>query len=46
MNDLEEARAYFANDRYATEATGIVIEEVGEHYARCSLKLDERHLGT
>ena len=44
MSDLEEARAFFANDRYASEATGIVIEEVGEHYARCSLKLDERHL--
>ena len=44
MSDLEEARAFFANDRYASEATGIVIEEVGEHYARCSLKLDGRHL--
>ena len=44
MSDLEEARAYFANDRYATEATGIVIEEVAEHYAKCSLKLDARHL--
>lgn len=44
MSNLEEARAYFANDRYATEATGIVIEEVGEHHAKCSLKLDERHL--
>ncbi|MBQ6519645.1 MAG: PaaI family thioesterase [Anaerolineaceae bacterium] len=44
MTELEEARTYFANDKYATEATGVVIEAVGEHYAKCSLKLDERHL--
>ena len=44
MTDLEEARAFFAKDRYATEVTGIVIEDVGEHYAKCSLKLDGRHL--
>ena len=43
MTDLEEARAFFAKDIYATEATGIVIEAVGEHYAKCSLKLDSRH---
>ena len=43
MNELEEARAYFAHDRYATETTGVVIEAVGEHYAKCSLKLDDRH---
>ena len=44
MTDLEEARKFFANDRYATEATGIVIEEVGSHYAKCSLKIDDRHM--
>ena len=44
MSDLEEARAFFAKDRYATEVTGIVIEDVGEHYAKCSLQLDGRHL--
>ena len=44
MTDLEEARAFFANDKYAIEVTGIVIEAVGEHYAKCSLKLDNRHL--
>ena len=44
MSDLDEARTYFANDRYATEVTGIVLEEVREHYAKCSLKLDERHM--
>lgn len=44
MTDLEEARAFFANDKYASEVTGVVIEAVGEHYAKCSLKLDPRHL--
>ena len=44
MTDLEEARAFFSKDRYASEVTGVVIEAVGEHYAKCSLKIDERHL--
>ena len=44
MSDLDEARVFTAKDRYATEVTGIVLEEVGEHYAKCSLKLDERHI--
>ncbi len=43
MTDLEKAREFFKNDRYATEATGIVIDAVGEKYAKCSLKLDGRH---
>ena len=44
MNEyLEEARAFFANDKYATDATGCVIDEVGENYARCSLTLEPRH---
>ncbi len=44
MTDLEKAREFFKDDRYATEATGIVIEEVKEHYAKCSLKLEGKHL--
>lgn len=43
MTDLEEAREFFIKDRYAMVTTGIEIEEVGERYAKCSLKLDERH---
>ena len=43
MTDLEKARAYFKNDKFATEATGIVITDVGEHYAKVELDLDERH---
>ncbi|MCR5234654.1 MAG: PaaI family thioesterase [Lachnospiraceae bacterium] len=28
---------------YATELTGICIDEIGEDYAKCSLKLTEKH---
>ena len=37
MTDLERARAFFAADRYATEATGIDIIEVSKGYAKCRL---------
>lgn len=43
MGTLEEARKYFANDRYATEATGIIIDSIGQDTARCSLVLEDRH---
>ncbi len=43
MTDLEEARAMFLKDTYAMVTTGIEIDAVGEKYAKCSLKLDERH---
>ena len=44
MSKLDEARAFFARDRFATKATGIEIDEIGENYAKCSLKLTENHL--
>ena len=43
MTKLEEAREFFAKDKYATEATGIEIEEIGKNYAKCSLKLTDIH---
>ncbi len=43
MGKLEEARQIFAADRYATDASGIVIEEVGQDYAKCSMKLTDIH---
>ena len=43
MSDLEKAREFFGQDFYATKATGIVIEEVGEHYARCSFEITRNH---
>ncbi|MBQ3079588.1 MAG: PaaI family thioesterase [Clostridia bacterium] len=44
MTELQEAREFFSNDRFATKQTGIVIEEVGENYARCSMRITENHL--
>ncbi len=41
---LEEAREKFKADYFATEATGIVIEEVGVDFAKCSLKLEKKHM--
>ena len=43
MTDLEEARAFFQGDRYAVEATGCVIDAVGEKFSQCSLTLEPRH---
>ncbi len=40
--NIEAIREQFSKDRFATE-NGAYIDEVGEHYAKCSLKLDSRH---
>lgn len=40
---LEEAREFFAQDRYATKATGIVIDEIGDRYSKVSLQLQDHH---
>lgn len=40
---LEEARAFFSKDAYAAMA-GCEIEEIGEHYAKCSMPVDARHM--
>lgn len=42
MMSIEEARQFFADDRFATE-NGAVIDEIGDHCAKCSLTLDSRH---
>ncbi|MBQ4059310.1 MAG: PaaI family thioesterase [Lachnospiraceae bacterium] len=42
MTELEEARSMFEKDAYAM-MTGIEIDVVGDRYAKCSLKLNERH---
>ena len=39
---LEEVRAIFEVDRFATE-NGAVIEEIGERSAICSLKITDSH---
>ncbi len=43
MGTLTEARELFSKDLYATKLTGIVIEEIGDNYAKCSLKLNDNH---
>ena len=43
MSYLEEAREYFGKDLYAAEQTGIVIEAAEPGYAKCSLKIEDRH---
>lgn len=42
MNTIEEVREFFKNDRFATE-NGAVIEEIGDHYAKCSIVLRDIH---
>lgn len=39
---LEEVRKVFEGDRFATE-NGAYIEAIGEHSARCSLALTDKH---
>ena len=42
MDDIEKVREIFKNDRYAAD-TGAFIEEIGDHYAKCSLVLNAHH---
>lgn len=44
MRDLEQTREFFIKDRYAMITTGIEIEAVDDGYAKCSMKIDERHM--
>ena len=43
FNSLEAARAFFEQDRYATE-NGIVLDELTEDGSVCSVILSSRHL--
>ncbi len=42
FHSLEEARAFFRNDRYATE-NGIILEELLADGSVCSVLLTDRH---
>lgn len=42
MSNIEEIREFFSKDRFAA-LSGIYIEEVGDGYAKCSLKITEDH---
>ena len=39
---LEEVKAIFADDRFATE-NGAVIEEIKDKYAKCSVEITDSH---
>ncbi len=43
MSKLEEAREMFSKDLYATKLSGITVEEVGENYSKCAMKLTDDH---
>ena len=43
MSDIERVREFFSRDVFATSATGIEIDEIGDKWAKCLLKLDARH---
>ncbi len=42
LETLDEVRAFFAKDRFATE-NGAVIEKIGDRYAKCSIELGAIH---
>ena len=42
MSDIEKVREVFEKDHFATN-NGMVIDEIGDHYAKCSVVIDERH---
>ena len=44
MVDLESVRKFFEGDKYATEATGIIIEQADKGHSVVSLEPDGRHL--
>ena len=43
-NSIEEVRKFFEGDKYATEATGIVIEKAEKGHSIVTLEPDGRHL--
>lgn len=42
MKPSEKTVQLFMKDRFATE-NGAVIDDVDDHYAKCSLKIEDRH---
>lgn len=42
MKPSEEVKKMFEQDRFATD-NGAYIEEVDDHYAKCSLNIEDRH---
>ena len=43
FNTIDEARAYFSCDRFATE-NGMTLDAIGEGTSTCSMTLTQRHM--
>ena len=43
FKNIDEARELFVNDRFAT-GSGMVIDEIGDDYAVCSMEITREHL--
>ncbi len=43
MSSLEEAKRIFSGDIYASSVTGIEIVAAESGYAKCSLKIEDKH---
>lgn len=41
-NSMKEVKDFFNNDKFATD-NGMVIEEYGQHYAKCSFEIGPVH---
>lgn len=44
MENIDKAKNFFKNDRFATERVGIEILEASENYAKCKLEVTPSHL--
>ena len=42
FSDLEEAKAFFENDRFATE-NGVTLDDIGDDWAEASVTLTDLH---
>lgn len=43
MSNIEEAKEYFGKDLYASQQTGIEIIAAEPGYAKCALKIEDKH---
>lgn len=43
MDLTDKAREIFRHDRYATQATGIIVDHVDDQEVICSMTIEERH---
>lgn len=43
MDELQQARDFFSEDKFATKAAGIEISGIGEDYAKCTMHVGDIH---